>query len=158
MNCCLDTYKKYYFLKEYDEVFQMDRNYFNRFRFLAEVSKPLQKRHCFGQFKGHEKRKLDKWSHFFHLLFELCLWYSLLHLKIVVKIDFHGVLLSSILVCKIPEFWRCKLWDQKFASFNSGNIHIKESKKPDFTFSIELRTKFVWSPGLLLPVPECCFA
>ena len=63
------------------------------------------------------------------------------------KFSFVGVLLSSILVCKIPEFWRCKMWDQSFASFDSGNIHIKESKKPGFTFSFELRTKLVWSHG-----------
>ena len=131
-------------------------NCFNRFRFLAEVSTNLQKMHYFGQLKK-EKRKLDKWPHFFHLLFEVCWWYSFLYLKIV-KIYFHAVLLSSILVCKISEFWRCKLWDQKFFLFDSGNIHIKESKKLGFTFSIELRTKFVWSPGLLLSVPECYFA
>ena len=104
-----------------------------------------------------EKKKLDKWRHFFHLLFELCLWYSFLYLKIV-KVHFHGVLLSSILVCKIPKFWRWKLWDQKLALFDSGNIHIKESKKTGFTFSIELSTKSVWSPGLLFPVSECYFA
>ena len=55
------------------------------------------------------------------------------YLKIV-KTHFCGVFLLSILVCKIPEFWRCKLWDQNFVLFNSGNVHIKESKKPRFTF------------------------
>ena len=44
-----------------------------------------------------------------------------------------------ILVCKIPEFWRQKLWDQGFVQMDSGNIHIKESKKPGFTFSTHLR-------------------
>ena len=58
--------------------------------------------------------------------------------------------LWSILVCKIPEFWRWKLWDQNFVPFDSGNTHIRESKKPGFTFSIELRTKFVWYHGLIL--------
>ena len=53
-----------------------------------------------------------------------------------------------ILACKIPEFWSWKLWNQNFVLFDSGNIHIKESKKPGFTFSIELRIKFVWSHGL----------
>ena len=78
-------------------------------------------------------KEIRQMTSFFHLLFELCLWYSIFYLKIV-KIHFHGVLLSSILVCKIPEFWRCKLWDQKFASFDSGNIHTKESKKTRFYF------------------------
>ena len=54
----------------------------------------------------------------------------------------------SILVCKIPEFWRWKLWAQNFVPFDSGNILIKESKKPGFTFSVELRTKFAWSHDL----------
>ena len=126
----------------------------NRFRFLAEVSTNLQKMPYFQQFKDHnsggKKNKLDKWPHFFHLIFELCLWYSFSNLKNI-KICFHGVPpLQSILVCKVTEFQRWKLWDQNFAPFNSGNIHIKESKEPGLTFSIELRTKFVWSHGLSL--------
>ena len=86
---------------------------------------------------------------FFHLLFELCLclWYSFLYLKNV-NIHFHGIPLWSILVCNIPEFRRWKLWDQNFIPFDSGNIQIEESKKPGFTFSIDLRTKFVWSHRL----------
>ena len=64
------------------------------------------------------------------------------------KFIFMGSPLWFILVCKLPEIWRWKLWDQNFLLFNSGNIHIKESKKPGFTFSIELRTAFVWSHGL----------
>ena len=64
------------------------------------------------------------------------------------KFVFMGSPLWSILVCKIPEFWGWKLWNQNLVPFDSGNIHIKESKEPGFTFSIELRTKFVWSHGL----------
>ena len=55
---------------------------------------------------------------------------------------FMGFPVWSILVCKIPEFWRWKLWDQKFIPSDLRNIQIKESKKPGFTFSIKLRTKF----------------
>ena len=36
--------------------------------------------------------------------------------------------------------------------FDSGNIHIKESKKPGFTFPIELRTKIClisWSKKII---------
>ena len=36
-----------------------------------------------------------------------------------------------------------------FVVFNSGNINIKESKKPSFNFFFDLRTKFVWSHGLI---------
>ena len=36
-------------------------------------------------------------------------------------------------------------------------LHNKESKKLAFIFSIELRTKFVWSYGLLLSISECYF-
>ena len=61
------------------------------------------------------------------------------------KFNFVGSYLWFILICKISEFSRWKLWDQNFVPFPSGNIHIKESKKPSFTFSIELRTKLLWS-------------
>ena len=55
-----------------------------------------------------------------------------------------GSLLWSILVCKIPELRRWKLWNPNFALFDSGNIHIKEFRKPIFTFSTVLKTKFAW--------------
>ena len=113
-------------------------NCFNILRFIAEVSTNFQKMHNFGRF--FKKRKLDKWCHLFHLLFELCLWYSFLYL-IIAKIHFHGILHSSILICKIPEFYRCKLWDENFASFDSENIHIKKCKKLGFTFSFVLRNQ-----------------
>ena len=96
-----------------------------------------------------EKRQLDKWPHFY-LLFELKLLVIFIFVFGNVKIHRHGVPLWSILVCKIHEFWRWKLWDQNFVSFDSRNIYIKESTKPGFTFSIALRTKFVWSHGLWL--------
>ena len=97
-----------------------------------------KKMHYFGQFKGHnsgrKKVNYKKWPHFFHLRFELRLWYSFLYLKMS-KFIFMGSPLWYILVCKIPEIWRWKLWDQNFVPFDSGNIHIKESKKAGFTFS-----------------------
>ena len=37
-------------------------------------------------------------------------------------------------------------WSIKYLNF-WGNIYIKESKEPVFIFSMELRTKFVWSHG-----------
>ena len=43
----------------------------------------------------------------------------------------------------VTSGWRCKLFDQNFVSFDLENIRIKESKKQGFTFSIELRAKFV---------------
>ena len=137
-------------------------NCFNIFRFLVEVSTDLQKK-CtiLGNLRTITQERKRNYTNdpifFIYFLSSNCLWYSFLFLKIA-KIHFHGVLLSFILVCKVPEFWRCKLWDKNSVSFNSGNIHIKESKKRGFTFSLELRTKFVWSYGLLLLVPECCFA
>ena len=54
------------------------------------------------------------------------------------KFIFMGSLLRSILVCKIPEFWKWKQWDQNFVRFDSGNIHIRESKKPGFTFDNQI--------------------
>ena len=47
--------------------------------------------------------------------------------------------LWPILVCKIPGFWRWKLWDQDFVPFDPGNIQIEENKKTGFTFSIKLK-------------------
>ena len=51
------------------------------------------------------KKKIRQMTPFFFIYFlsSNCLWYSFLYLKIA-KIHFYGVLLSSILVRKIPEF------------------------------------------------------
>ena len=61
---------------------------------------------------------------------------------------FMGSLLWSILVCKIPELRRWKLWNPNFALFDSGNMHIKEIRKITFTFSTVLKTKFAWLHGI----------
>ena len=58
-----------------------------------------------------------------------------------VKIHFLGV---------PPLVHSGRLRDQNSAPFDSGNIHIKESKNPGFTFSIQLKTKFFWSHNLLV--------
>ena len=96
---------------------------------------------------------MRKITSFFHpFLSYNCLWYSFLYLK-TVKIYFHEVLPLVHSGLQILEFWRWKLWYQNTIPFVSGNIHIRESKKLGFTFSIEpnfLRTKFVWSHGLKL--------
>ena len=127
--------------------------------FFANLCWPQQEtyQNILKQFISIHLKDPIKWPHFFiYFSSSNCLRHSFSYLKIA-KNHFHGVLLLSILVCKIPELWRCKLWDQNFVSFDSGNIHIKESKKPGFTFSFELRTKFVWPHCLLLLVPECYF-
>ena len=53
------------------------------------------------------------------------------------KFIFMGSPFLFILVRKIPEFWWWKLWEQNFVPLNSENIHIKESKKLGFPFSVE---------------------
>ena len=58
------------------------------------------------------------------------------------KLIFIGSPLSPIMVCKIPEFWRWKLWLQDFVSFNSENIHFEESKKNKFYFFYRVENKF----------------
>ena len=84
MNCCSDSYKTHYFLKELDEVFQMDINKLLRFRFLAEVNINLQNIHCCWQSKDYNSgRKKGN-------LLLLCLWYLFLYLKNV-KIHFQWV-------------------------------------------------------------------
>ena len=112
-------------------------NSFNIFRFLAEVSTNLKTCTILGNLRTitqERKMEIRQMTPFFSSTFwGLTVWYSFLYLKIA-KIHFNGVVLSSVLVCKVPEFWRCKLWDQNFVSFDSGNIHIKESEKPGFFF------------------------
>ena len=52
VNCCSDPCETYYFLKEYDKVFQMDINKcFNGFRFLADVNTNLQKSTILGNLR-----------------------------------------------------------------------------------------------------------
>ena len=103
----------------------MDINCFNRFRFLAEISTNLQKKDYFGQFKDHNsrtKKETRQMTHFFiYSLSSNCSLYSFLYLKIL-KFIFMGFPLWFILVGKIPEFWRWKLWDENFAPCNSGNM------------------------------------
>ena len=118
-------------------------NCYNSIRFFADVSKKLQKVYNFWQFKDHNsgRRYENKTNNpiiFICFLSPNCLGTSFLHLKIV-KIHFHGVTLLSILVCKIPEFSRWKLWEKDFLPFDSGNIDIEKNEKPGFTFSIASR-------------------
>ena len=109
----------------------------------------LQKMHFFGNLRTitQEAKKTN------YPIFSSPFWalaVSDIHFCIwkLSKFIFIGSPLWSILVCKIPELWRWKLWDQNFVSFKSGYKQIKKSKKPGFTFSLELRTKFVWSHSL----------
>ena len=64
-----------------------------------------------------------------------CIWKLL-------KLNFMGSTFLSTMVYKIAEFCRWKLWDQNFSLLDSRNIHIQESKKYGFTFSVELRANF----------------
>ena len=66
--------------------------------------------------------------------------YSFLYLKYV-KIHFHGV--PHLVHSGLQNTWILEV----VIPFYSGNMYIKESKKAAFIFSIELRTKFVWSHG-----------
>ena len=75
MNVCSEPYKKYHFLKECNDNFQMQYvNCLNKVRFLAKVSTKLQKMHFFIQFKNHNsgtkhenyRNKLIFFIYFFH--------------------------------------------------------------------------------------------
>ena len=138
VNCCSAPIKQY-FLKDYSEVFLMNLNKLLRLRSLAEVSAILQKMRYFGQIKDH----LTTFRALIACDIHFCIWE-------LSKFIFVGSPIWFILVSKILEFWRWKLWDKNFVPFHSGNIHIRESKKTGFTFSIELKAKFVWTHGLLL--------
>ena len=76
MNGCSDPYKTYYFLKELDEVFQMEINKLLRFWFLAEVNINLQEMHYCWQFKdydsGRKKGNLLLFCLIFIFVFEKC--------------------------------------------------------------------------------------
>ena len=87
-------------------------------------------------------------TQFFHLLFELCLRYSHFYLKNV-KIHLHGVPLGPF-------------WSAKYLNFGGESCEIRilpcsvqetytsrKVKKTGFTFSIELRSRFDSSHGLL---------
>ena len=76
---------------------------------------------------------------FFHIIFELKLFVIFIFVFQNCQSSFSRSPLRFILVCKIPEFWRWKLWDQNFVPFNLGNIHMKKISETGFTFSIELR-------------------
>ena len=87
---------------------------------------------------------------FFHLLLELNLWHPFLYFKIV-KIHFHGIPLWPILVCKIPEFWRWKLWDQKFGPGKIQETHTLRKVKNQVLLFLSS-----WEPNLSdLMVYEC---
>ena len=64
-----------------------------------------------------------------------------MHLKIVV-IYFHEIL--SLVHSGLRNTWILEVKTARlgFCPFNSGNIHIEESKKPGFTFSFKLRINF----------------
>ena len=135
VNGCSDPYKTCCFLEGLDEVFQMDINKLLRFRFLAEVNINLQKMHIAGNLKTiTQEGKKETYC--------CSVWYLFLYLKNV-----NGTHFWSFLVCNIPWFWRCKLWDQNFVSFDSGNIHIKESKNQVSLVHSNWEPKFVWLRG-----------
>ena len=84
------------------------------YRVFADMNKKLQKGYNFWQYKNHKSgRRYDNSTNdaTFFICFSSpnCLGTLFLHLKIV-KINFDGVTIWSILVCKIPKFWRWKLW------------------------------------------------
>ena len=88
---------QYHFLKEQNENFQMQNiNCYNSLRFVADISKKMQKGHNFWQFKDHNSgRRHENQTNdpIFFTCFSSpnCLGNSFFHLKIV-KIHFHGVL------------------------------------------------------------------
>ena len=135
VNCCADPIKHTTFWKS------MMRS----FRRWSQICKKCTILGNLRTITHEKKRKLDKWPHFSSTFWVLTVW--------------------EIHFC----IWKCQnsfSWSSPFVPFRSekyrnfGGIsceiriltrltqetHIKESKKPGF--SIELRTKFVWSHGL----------
>ena len=78
--------------------------------FLLKSAHICKKMEYFVQFKDHNSGKRKKRMYFLSstcLLYFFCIWK-------LSKFIFIGSPLWSILVCKIPKFWRWKLWDQNF--------------------------------------------
>ena len=98
---------------------------------VSEVTTSLQKR-C---------------TPFFSLYFlsSNCLWYSFFFSwklsKFICMMSFFGLFWS-------PKYLRSEILKHTI-QFRKHKHHIKESKTPSFTFSINLRTKFVWPHGLI---------
>ena len=136
VNCCSDPYKTYYFLKEHDEVFQMDINklLWQILDILLRSAQICKKCTIFGNLMTitrEGKKETKQMNPFFSPTF----W--------------------VLTICNNFVFEKCQnsfswgpLLGKNLVPFDSGNIHNKESKEPGFTFSIKLRTKFVWSHGL----------
>ena len=137
VNCCSDSYKTYYFWKMMRSFRLISISCFNRFRFLAEVSTNLQKCTILGSLRTitqEGKKETRQMIPFFSSTF----W-------ALTDCDIH------FCIWKMSKFvFMGSPFDQNLFPFNSGNIHIKETKEPGFTFSNELKTKFVWSHGLNL--------
>ena len=75
-----------------------------------------------------------------------CLWYSILHLKII-KSHFHGLL--PLVRSGLQNLW---IWAVKAVRSEFYPVRFRKHthlrKKTSFTYSIELRTNFVWIHGL----------
>ena len=153
VNCCSGPYKTYYFLKEHDEVYGLKLIALIDLDLLLRAAQICKKCTIFVNLRTitqKGKKESRQMTPFFSSTFwgltvcdiHFCIWK-------MSKFIFMWSPLRSIRACKIPEFWWWKLWDQNFVPFDSGNIQIEESKEPSFIFSIELRSKFVWSHNLL---------
>ena len=74
VSCCSDPYKTNYFLKEHNEVFQMNINRLLTYiDYLLKSTQSCKKCTIFRNLRTitqEEKKKVEIWPHFFHLLFE----------------------------------------------------------------------------------------
>ena len=110
----------------------MHINCFNRSRFLAEVSTSLQKYTIFGNLRSiteerkKETRQMTLFSSPFWALTVCDFYFCIQKLS---RFIFMWSPLWSILVCKISDICRWKLQQENFVFFDSGNMHIQESKK-----------------------------
>ena len=158
MNCCSDPYKNTVFWKSMMRSFRwIEINCFSRFRFLAEVSTNLQKMHYFGQFKDHNsgrKKEIRQMTLFFiYFLSSVCdIHFCIWKLS---KFIFMGSSLCLFWSAKYLNLAgaSCEIWNLPHS--NQETYTLKKVKNQVLLFL--LKTKFVWSLGLLLSVPECYF-
>ena len=111
---------------------------------MQRPSQIWKKKHYFGQFKEHNwGRKKGNYTN--HPIFKL--WLFVIFIFVFENCQNSFSWGSPLVHSGLPNTWilEVKAVRSEFCLVRFRNIHIKESQKPGFTFSIEWRTKFVWS-------------
>ena len=117
-------------------------NCFNRFRFLPEVSTNLQKCTILGNLRTitqEGEKKIRQISPFLiYFLSSVCVTFNFVFENCQNSFSWGPTLVHSFWSTQYLNL-EVKAVTLELSSFDSTNIHIEESEKPSFTFSIKLR-------------------